>query len=98
MIAKRSFREMTDNVACLGFSYHRRPVWQPEVNAGCASVAAMGDSRVVVEDYLTLALGFETQAANAIDPRLSEELRKTAQHYRFLAADVERRWQRRERE
>jgi hypothetical protein len=50
----------------------------------------MADSRVMVEDYLALALGFEAQAAHAVDPRLGEELRKTAQHYRFLAADVER--------
>ena len=50
----------------------------------------MADSRVMVEDYLALALGFEAQADHAVDPRLGEELRKTAQHYRFLAADVER--------
>jgi hypothetical protein len=54
----------------------------------------MGDPRAMVEDYLTLALGFEAQAANAVDPRLSDELQKTARHYRFLAADVERGWQR----
>jgi hypothetical protein len=50
----------------------------------------MSDSRAMIDDYLTLALGFEAQAANAADPRLSDELQKTARHYRFLAADVER--------
>jgi hypothetical protein len=50
----------------------------------------MRDSREMAQEYLELAAGFEARAAHALDRKLGEELRKTAEHYRCLAGVVER--------
>jgi hypothetical protein len=50
----------------------------------------MPDSRVMAEEYLRLADGYERRAARAIDRRVGEKLRKIAEHYCFLAVEVER--------
>jgi len=61
----------------------------PEVNEAAATMAAMRDPQQMAEDYLDLADGLEARAVRAVDRRLGEELRKTAEHYRALAAEVE---------
>jgi hypothetical protein len=44
----------------------------------------------MAEEYLRLADGYERRAARAIDRRVGEKLRKIAEHYCFLAVEVER--------
>jgi hypothetical protein len=65
------------------------PLQSPDVNEAAAIMAAMRDPQQMAEDYLGLADGLEARALWAVDPRLGEELRKTAEHYRLLAAEVE---------